>query len=70
MKSMIWQQLSNGLDSLCTAKGNHSGSVGRMARFIVAISFNKGVILCWQYFGKISREMCADFIHKHFKEAF
>ena len=36
----------------------------------MAISFNKGVILCEQYFGKISGEMFADFIHKHFKEAF
>ena len=36
----------------------------------MTISFNKGVILCDQYFGKISREMFADFIHKNFKEAF
>ena len=36
----------------------------------MAISFNQGVILCEQYFGKISGEMFADFIHKYFKEAF
>ena len=46
------------------------GSGGRIAHFIVAISFNKRVILCEQYFGKISGEVFADFIHKHFKEAF
>ena len=38
--------------------------------FIAAIPFNIGVILCQQYFGKISGEMFANFIHKHFKEAF
>ena len=32
--------------------------------------FNIGVILCQQYFGKISGEMFVNFIHKHFKEAF
>ena len=54
------------LDCLCTAKGCHTGNRGRIAHFIVAISFNKGVILCEQCFGKISGEMIADFIRKHF----
>ena len=67
---MTWRQRNEGFDPLCTAKGSHTGSGGRIAHFIVAISFNKGVILCEQYFGKISGEMFADFIHKHFKEAF
>ena len=39
-------------------------------RLVVAITFNIGIILCQQYFGKISGEMFANFIHKHFKEAF
>ena len=67
---MTWQQQSEGLDPLFTAKGSHTVSGGRLAHFIVAISFNKGVILCEQYFGKISREMFAEFLHKHFKDAF
>ena len=36
----------------------------------MAISFNKRVILREQYFAKISGEMFAHFVHKHFKEAF
>ena len=68
-KSMTWRQRSEGLDPFCTAKGSHNGSGGRIAHFVVAIFFNKGVILCEQYFGKISREMFAGFIHKHFKGA-
>ena len=39
-KSMTWRQRNEGLDPLCTAKGSHTGSGGRIAHFIVAISFN------------------------------
>ena len=70
VKSMTWRQRSEDLEPLCTAKGSHTGNGGRMTHFIVAISFNKGVISFGQYFGKISEEMFADFIHKHFKQAF
>ena len=66
---MTWRQRSEGGAPLCTAKGSHTGSSGRIAHFIVAISFNKGAMLCEQYFGKISGEMFVDFIHQHFKEA-
>ena len=70
VKRMTWRQRSEGLDPLCIVKGSHTGSGGRMAHFIVAISFNKRAILCKQYFEKVSGKMFADFIHKHFKEAF
>ena len=46
VKSMTWRQRSEGLDPLCTGKGSHTGSGGRIAHFIVAISFNKRLILC------------------------
>ena len=36
----------------------------------MAISLDKGVMLCEQYFGKNSGEMFADFILKYFEEAF
>ena len=67
---MIWRQRSIGLGLICSAKGSQTGSGGRIAHFIVAISFNKCLVLCEHYFGKISGEMFADFIHKHFEEAF
>ena len=66
VKRMTWRQQSEGLDALCTPKGSHVGTSGRIAHFIVAISFIKGLVLCEQYFSKISGEMFADFIHKHF----
>ena len=49
VKRMTRQQQSKGLDPLCTEKGSHTGSGGRIVHFIMAISFNKGVILCEQY---------------------
>ena len=69
VKSMTWQQQSEGLDPLCTARGSHTGSGGRIA-FYLAISFNKGVILCEPYFGKISGEMLADFMTSILKKLF
>ena len=53
VKSMTWRQQSEGLDPLCTGKGSHTDSGGTKAHFIVAISFNKGVILREQYFEKL-----------------
>ena len=44
IKSMTLGQRSEGLNSLCTAKGSHGGSGEKTTHFIVAISFNKGVI--------------------------
>ena len=41
VKSITWRQRSEGLDPLCTAKDSYTGSGGRIAHFIVAISFNK-----------------------------
>ena len=38
-----------GLSYGCTAKGAHSGSGGTVAKFMVAVSYGNGVILCEQY---------------------
>ena len=69
-KTMAWHRRNEGLDPFCTAKGSHVGSGGTVAHFIVAIAYNKGVILCEQYHGRINGEMFADFILKHFNETF
>ena len=53
---------SAGLDLNCTAKGSHVGSGGRVAHFLVAIAFNRGIILFEQYHGSINGEMFAQFI--------
>lgn len=45
----IWRKPEEGPRTGCTAKGSHCGSGGRMARFMVAISYREGVVLCEQY---------------------
>lgn len=69
-RTMAWRKKSEGLDLNCTAKGSHVGSGGRVAHFLVAISYNRGVILCEQYYGNINGEMFGQFILDHFKEVF
>ena len=70
IKSMIWRQRSKDLGLICSAKGSQTGRGGRIAHFFVAISCSKCLVLCEQYFEKISGEVLADFIHKHCEEAF
>lgn len=49
LKRKIWRKRNEGLAPGCTAKGSHCGTGGRVAKFFVAISYGKGVILCEQY---------------------
>lgn len=69
-RNMAWRKRSEGLHPTCTAKGSHVGAGGRVAHFMVAICFDKGVILCQQYDGRINGEMFAEFISEHFNETF
>ena len=69
-KTMAWRRQDEGLLPGCTAKDSHCGSGGRVARFFVAIAYNKGVILCKQYDGHISGENFAKFVKRYFKRTF
>ena len=53
-----------------TAKGKKEGVGGKMAKFMVAIAFGKGVIGCHQYVGPIDAEKFTQFIKDHFPELF
>ena len=70
MKTMAWCTQDKWLIPGCTAKGSHCGSGGHVARFFVAIAYNKGVILCKQYNAHINREKFAKFIKIYFKQTF
>ena len=59
---MTSRKKSAGLDLNYTAKGSHVGSGGRVAYFLVAIAFNRGIILFEQYHGNINGEVFAQFI--------
>ena len=53
-----------------TSKGKNTGTGGKMVHFIVAIAYNRGVVLCEQYQDRLTGDYFANFIKKHFDEAF
>ena len=63
-RTMAWRKASDGLSFSQTSKGSHEGSGGRTAHFIVAIAFNKGVILAEQYEGNLNGQKFADFVRE------
>ena len=65
-RTMAWRKASDGLSFNQTSKGSHEGSGGRTAHFIVAIAFNKGVILAEQYEGNLNGQKFADFVREQF----
>ena len=58
-----------GLNPLCTAKGCHTGSGGKVVKVFVAIWYGKGVIFCEQY-EKCDRDYFANFIRRNFRKMF
>ena len=46
-KAREWRQRYEGLSFICTAKGSKEGN--RQVKFIVAVSYNRGVIICNKY---------------------
>ena len=69
-KTMIWRRPNERLKFGLTAKGNHEGNGGKQAHFMVAISYNRGVVLCEQYMGRLNGEFFADFIRSEFPAVF
>ena len=53
-----WRKRGEGLDFGCTAKGRKEGVTN--CNFMVAISYNKGVVMCQQYEGTITGAKMAD----------
>ena len=68
-KSRIYRLKGEGLAFGCTAKGKKEGTGGNYAKFIVAISYDKGIVLC-EPFEKMTGAFFAEFIDDHFTEAF
>lgn len=65
-KTMAWRRPNEGLKYKCTAKGSHEGTGGKVAHFIAAISYGKGIVLCEQYHGKLNGQSFANFVREHF----
>jgi transposase len=68
-KGRIWRKKSEGMDYACTSKGRKTGTGGRVLKLMVAISYNKGVIICKPY-DKLNGPNFAKFIDENFKEMF
>ncbi|KAK3707517.1 hypothetical protein QZH41_006508 [Actinostola sp. cb2023] len=60
-KARVWRKRCEGLDRGCTAKGQKTGTGGRVVKLMVAISFDKGVITCKAY-DKLNGPYFAKFI--------
>jgi hypothetical protein len=67
---MVWRKKCEGLKLGCTSKGNKAGTGSRMALFIVAIAYRKGVMLCEQYEERFTGKYYAEFVRKYFPRAF
>ena len=57
IQTMAWQLKDEGLHPHYTGKRFHVGSAGRVAHFIVAIAYQKGVLLYEQYESKTNGDM-------------
>ena len=68
-RGKIWRQRNEGLNPLCTAKGSHTCSGGKVVKMFVAISYGKGVIFCEQY-EKCDGDYFLNFIRRNFRKLF
>ena len=68
-KGRVWRKKSEGLTQGCLAKGKKVGTGGKVAKFIVAISFGKGVVICERY-ETMNGNFFASFIDKNFNTMF
>ena len=68
LRSRTWRKKSEGCKIGCTAKGKKEGVGGKVANFMVAISYGKGVIAAVPYEGHINGEKFADIIANSFPQ--
>ena len=68
-RARVWRKPSEGLCFGCTAKGKKEGTGGKVLKLMVAISYNKGVIVC-QPFEKMLGSYFARFVTERFNSMF
>jgi len=68
-KGRVWRKKSEGLTRGCLVKGSKSGTGGKVAKFMVAISHGKGVLVCERY-KKMDGNYFAYFNDQHFNKMF
>ena len=69
-RKKIWRRRNERLRAGMTAKSNNEGVGGKQAHFLVGIGYQKGVILCEQYHGRLNGKKFADFVRTSLPAAF
>lgn len=69
-RSMGWRRPSDGLSFERTARGSHEGTGGRVAHFMCAMAYEKGMILSHQYTGRLNGEEFAKMVKDLFPDLF
>ena len=67
-KAREWRKKNEGLSFRCTTKGSKEGT--NQAKFVVAISYKFGVVLCSQYDSRLNGAKFAKLIREQFPVAF
>ena len=68
-KGRVWRRKSEGLKQGCLAKGRKAGTGGKVAKFMVAITYGRGVLVCERY-EKMDGNYFASFIDRNFNSMF
>ena len=68
-KKKVWRKKCEGLQQGCVAKGRKEGTGANVVKFMVAIAYGKGVIICEEY-DKLNGDYFADFIKRNFINMF
>ena len=66
-KAREWRKKNEGLIPDSVAKGSKVGSGGRVAHFMVVISYQNSVIMCKQY-EKLNGPYFSDFVKRNFRQ--
>ena len=65
-----WRKKSAGLEIRCVAKGRREGTGGKVVKFMVAISYDKGVICYEPAYQRLCGHFVATFIKMNFRRLF
>lgn len=65
-----WRRKGERLNLNCTASGRHEGVGGKVAKFMVAITYGQGVTMCEEYEERLTGEFFGKFVRKHFPQCF
>ena len=64
------EKKSEDLSLYCTAAGSREGDGGRVAKFMVAIAYGKGIILCEEFKPTLNGTSFAKFVRTYFPPCF